>query len=382
MTFDILVLGAGPAGASAAYTAARAGLSVALIDKAAFPREKLCGGGFTGRSYRYFEEIYGAPIPARLIETHHSASFYANGELLSVLEDIPPIHLTMRRGFDAEMCARALAAGAADYTGQRITRVDPGAVRIELANGERLTGKVLIGADGVNSQVAKALFGQSFDRDRIGFGLEVEAPAAADNPTAPLRIDFEAAQWGYGWLFPKSGSSTIGVGGVLSKNTDMKAEMADYLALLGHDPEMPVKGHFLPFGDFRKRPGRGPVLLAGDAAGLVDPITGEGIAYAMKSGQLAAQAAVAAIKAGRPDSALTRYTRALKPIHSALRQANMIRQIIFSGPLRRGFHAAFRRSGTIRHLYMRLMAGEIEYATVATATLKRLPGFLLRALRP
>ena len=125
-------------------------------------------------------------------------------------------------------------------------------------------------------------------------------PPPPGNADRPLRIDFGAAHWGYGWDFPKSGSSTIGIGGVLSRNEDMKGAMAAYLDLLGQDPTQPVKGHHLPFGDFRRRPGRGAVLLAGDAAGLVDPITGEGIAYALKSGQLAAQAAVQALAEDAP----------------------------------------------------------------------------------
>ena len=380
-SFDVIVMGAGPAGAAAAFTARAQGLSVALIDKAAFPRQKLCGGGFTGRSDSYFTEIYGEPVPARLIETHSAVDLYCDGQPLGLLSDIPPVHLAMRWDLDAEMTRRALAAGAADFTGQRVADLDPATPAVTLHDGRRLTARVLIGADGVNSQVARALFGQAYDRDKIGFGLEVEAEPAADNATQPLRIDFGAAEWGYGWHFPKKASSTIGIGGVLSRNADMKASMAAYLALLGRDPALPCKGHHLPFGEVRRTPGRGAVLLAGDAAGLVDPITGEGIAYAMKSGQQAALAAAEALAAGAPARALPLYRARIAPVHRAMRQARMIRVLLFSATFRPAFVAAFRKSGTLRHLYMRLLGGEVEYGDVARATLRRLPGFLAATLR-
>lgn len=379
--FDIIVLGAGPAGAAAAHVAASRGLRVALVDKARFPRDKLCGGGFTGRSYLYFTEIFGEEIPARLIETKTAVEFHADGQPLGLLPQIPPMHLTMRVDLDAEMQRRALAAGARDFSGCRVSQIDTASPALVLADGRRLSARVLIGADGVNSQVAKALFGRSYDRAQIGFGLEVEATPGPDNAAAPLRIDFGAADWGYGWHFPKRESSTIGIGGVLSRNADMKASMAAYLYRLGRDPALPCKGHHLPFGEVRKTPGRRAVLLAGDAAGLVDPITGEGIAYAMKSGQLAALAAAEALAEGAPASALRRYRKALRPVHRAMRQARAIRVLLFSRLFRPAFIAAFRGSGRLRHLYMRLLAGEIEYGDMARATLRRLPGFLLRGLQ-
>ncbi|SLN66456.1 Putative oxidoreductase/MT0587 [Pseudooceanicola marinus] len=380
-TFDVIVLGAGPAGAAAAMTACRQGLTVALVDKACFPRAKLCGGGVTGRSARYFEEIFGTPLPPELIDTKTAVEFHAEDRPLGALPQIPPMHLTMRWHFDADLVARVLAAGATDLTGCRVAEIDTTTPALTLSDGRRLTARVLIGADGVNSPVARALFGRAYDPARIGFGLEVEAPAPPGNADRPLRIDFGAAQWGYGWDFPKSGSSTIGIGGVLSRNGDMKGAMAAYLDLLGQDPTQPVKGHHLPFGDFRRRPGRGAVLLAGDAAGLVDPITGEGIAYALKSGQLAAQAAARALAEDAPATALRRYRATLRPIHRAIRQARAIRLLLFAPLFRPAFLAAFRRSGHLRHLYMRLLAGEIEYPDLARATLRRLPAFLTGALQ-
>ena len=380
-SFDVVVVGAGPAGGAAAYTAARAGLRVALIDHKTFPRDKLCGGLITGRSQRYFREIFGEALAVDPLERKDAIEFRFQGRPVGMIDDAPPLYLSMRWDLDHYICRKALAAGVADLTGQAIDTIGTAENRVVMKDGTRIAYGVLIGADGVNSRVARHLFGQSFDRRRIGFGLEIEATGAYRQPDAPISVNIAAADWGYGWCFPKRCSTTVGVGGVLSKNTGMKAAMAAYLAELGIDRDARAyKGQFLPFGDYRKHPGRGAVLLAGDAAGLVDPITGEGIAYAMKSGQLAAEAASAALTAGTADAAARLYRRRLRPVHRALRTANLLRPLIFWPVLQGAFEHAFRHSSTVRRQYMELLAGEVEYGTILTACLRRSPRIIRLAL--
>ena len=280
--FDIIVIGAGPAGSAAATWAAKAGACVALVDKARFPRTKLCGGLFTERSRAYYREIFDREFDLTDVVSRDEIEFWHQGECLAKLNDIPPLHLTMRLDLDNRLYVHALKAGVQDFTGRPVASMTDTSVTFR--DGECLETRILIGADGVNSVTARHLFGAAFDKQKIGFGLEIEAPGkdGSEQPN-PLRIDFAAAIWGYGWSFPKTGSTTIGVGGLLDLNPDMKDHFSTYLSRLGLDPEQQkFKGHYLPFGDFRETPGRKNVLLAGDAAGLVDPITGEGIAFAMK----------------------------------------------------------------------------------------------------
>jgi len=370
--FDVVVVGAGPAGAAAAVTAARAGLRVALADRHRFPRDKLCGGLVTGRARGHYAAIFGHPMPFTAEACSTTVDFHFNGRPAGVVADAPPLCGTMRREMDAMLCAQALAAGAADFTGRGVTGVDTQASEVVL-DGARLGYRVLIGADGVNSAVARALFGQPFDRAHIGFGLEIEAPGAPP-PDAPVRIDLGAARWGYGWAFPKRETTTVGVGGLLSENPDLKRDMAAYCNLLGIDTaSLRVKGQFLPFGDVRRVPGRGTVLLAGDAAGLVDPITGEGIGHAMASGDMAARAAIRALAEGRPARALRHYRRALIPLHRSLRMARLLRPLLFSRALEPAFARAFTSSTTLRHDFLRLMAGEVEYGTILWRVTRRLP---------
>lgn len=365
--FDVLVLGAGPAGASAAAVAARNGLRVALIDKARFPRNKLCGGGLTGRALRYYCEAFDQPAPTIPMRRFDSVQFWAFGQDLGQIDGTPPLHLTMRHDLDADLVRRALHLGAVDYTGQQPLHINPQTGQIDLT-GQSLTGQVIIAADGVNSPLARQIFGSAFDREQIGFALEIEYP----DPDTSLRIDFGAARWGYGWQFPKQAGTTIGLGGVMRRNPDMRAELNAYLQTLGIPQGTKVQGQFLPFGAFRNHPFRHRVMFAGDAAGLVDPITGEGIAYAIRSGHMAALTALS--QRHGSDQALGRdYLRRLAPIHRAIRQARMIRPLLFQDRFQSGFVRAFRASQTLRQEYLRLLNGDIEYPGLTRALARRLP---------
>lgn len=378
--FDIIVAGAGPAGSAAAIVAARAGLRCGLLDRAVFPREKLCGGLFTGRSVaallRGFDET---PDPTLFLRCDRMR-FLDTGRVLSDFHNAPPVYLTLRRDMDAWLRDLAVAAGAIPLCGT-VTGVDEAGQRITLREGGALEYRVLIGADGVNSAVARSLFGRAYDPATIGFGLEVEAPHDAHPPgDRAVDVEFSAADWGYGWRFPKRHSTTIGVGGVASRNADMKAHMRAYCDQLGVAPDAArVKGHFLPFGDFRKEPGRGAVLLVGDAAGFVDPITGEGIALALESGALAAEAGVAAIHSGRPERAYAGYHMSVRPIQRALREARFWRRMIFSPAFRPAFLKAFSGS-SLPEQFLHLLAGEIDYPDLRRALARRFPRAAWKAL--
>lgn len=381
-SFDLVVLGSGPAGSAAAITAAQAGLSVALVDKSAFPREKLCGGGITGRSVRYMTDIFGLQAETDLFLPSTRFRLTFEGRTIGEEEQAPVLQMTMRRDFDAALQDRAVAAGAQVFAPVKVTAIDTDVPSVTLADGRVLRARVLIGADGANSAVARALYGRAFDPAEIGFGLEIELDRdlTDDNTT---EIDLGAATWGYGWVFPKNGSITLGVGGVHAKNPDMKSHFRNYLAL--HAPHLDAetvkcKGAFLPFGAYRKQPGRGSVLLVGDAAGLVDPITGEGIAWAMKSGQYAGQAAIESLQG--KTSAMAAYMARISYIHREMAAARRIRALIYATPVRHYFPRAVERNPSMTRSYLRLLAGEVDYADLGHKVLwriaRRLGGSILR----
>lgn len=372
--FDLIVLGAGPAGASAAVEACRQGLSVALVDKARFPRDKLCGGGVTGRAQVHLRAVHGE-LPDSLFHPVRHVRLMAGDRLIGDLPDAPLLAMTMRRAFDAELCARALAAGATDYTGHRAALELP-SIALTLDDGTALSARALIGADGVNSAVAKALFGRSFDPQAIGFALETEVPGP---PEDAAELDLGVVGWGYGWAFPKAGGTTVGLGGVAGRNPDLRPAMAAYLARHGGTGAK-VKGHHLPFGDPRPDPARGAVLLAGDAAGFVDPLTGEGIGWAVHSGQLAAQAVATALARDRPETAAPRYLAATAHLRAELARARRLRALVYHPWLRARCLDLLAREPRLQRRYLSLLAGEMDYADLRPArVLRHLVRMALRA---
>ena len=364
--FDVIVVGGGPAGSASAFVARSLGLNVCLIDKATFPRNKLCGGLVTPRSKRLHNKIFGEEIATSLLNDSDSIAFYSAGRFLASVDGYKKLYFCMRYDFDASLIERCRDAGVELRCGESAAAIDLEENVLTLTGGEQLGFDVLIGADGVNSQVAKQLFGESFNQNTIGFGLEVEVPRHL-LPEQPdiVEIDFAAAHWGYGWVFPKKTTFTIGVGGIKDRNPDMKGQLNEYLRYKNiADHGLKVKGQFIPFGDFKKQPGRAQVVLVGDAAGMVDPITGEGIAFALETGLVAAQAAHSAIASKKPDSAFDIYAKDHSRIVNAIRQANRWRRLIFPVPLRGLFNWAFADASTLQRGYLDILAGDSDYSAL------------------
>jgi flavin-dependent dehydrogenase len=161
----------------------------------------------------------------------------------------------------------------------------------------------------------------------------------------------------------------------------MKARMRAYADLLGQGDAEGMKGHFLPFGDFRRRPGRGNVLLAGDAAGFVDPITGEGIGHALRSGRVAAEAAAVALREVRTCDAAAIYARATRDLRLDLSIARLLRPIIFAEGMAPLFTRAFSSGSRVTQAYLAMLAGEADYPAVLWMVLRRLPRAAGRHLR-
>jgi geranylgeranyl reductase family protein len=342
--YEAVVVGGGPAGSAAAYTLAAAGKKVCLIDKAVFPRDKLCGGGLTFRSKIMFERIFKRPWKAELFISSRNVSFFSKGRFLASLKISSKLYFTTRLSFDDYLLGLARDAGTTLKLGDAVRKVDLERQSIALQSGEEVAFKFLIGADGVNSLVAKTLFGKSFDPATIGFTLEAEVPRDRLPQQGDIvEFDFSAARWGYGWVFPKQESFTIGIGGIHRLNPDLRGRLDQYFRRKGLDSrEFKVKGQYIPGGDYRVIPGRSNVLLCGDAAGAVDPISGEGIAFALQTGGAAGWAVATALSHPADRSALEIYREYYSNVAASLRRGKFWRCFIYPRLVEHLFAWAFK----------------------------------------
>ena len=292
--YDVIVVGSGPAGACAAWRLAKAGISVAVIDKAALPRYKTCGGGIVGRA------MQALPVDVRHVIEQDCYAAHLNvspAELsFTTHRQIPIVSMTMRSRFDWAILSAAQEAGAVVHQQCAVERLSlqEDAVIIQTSGGP-MRAKFVVAADGALGTVARTM-GLADGRILIP-ALEYEVTVPHDRLDAfqgTARFDFGVLPHGYAWAFPKRDHLSIGVLSVTQRGSELKQSMARYLDMLGCGAATHVERHgfVIPI-----RPKRGPfvqkrILLTGDAAGFADPVTGEGISFAIRSGLMAAQSLI------------------------------------------------------------------------------------------
>ncbi len=289
--FDALVVGAGPAGSATAMHLARGGARVLLVDKARFPRDKPCGGGITGRALRH-APCDVEPVVERVVDRFVLRVGY--GRRLARGSETPLIRMTQRRRLDAHLAEEAATAGADFRDGVRVEELAFEDDHVTaLVGGSRVRASNLIGADGANGLVARSAgLGDGIVR---GVALEGNVPWGELDPR-PYRetawVELGVVPGGYGWVFPKGDHANLGVGGWLSEGARLRAHLDRLAREHGLDPGAleDVRGHRLPMRRLGTPAARRRTLLVGDAAGLVDPLSGDGIYEAFVSGRLAAEA--------------------------------------------------------------------------------------------
>ena len=301
-TWDAIVVGAGPAGSSTAFRLASAGASVLLLDRAEFPRDKPCGGGVTPRALAHLpvdiaSVVEQVPTKVELGLGYRRSALRGRGG--------PLVYMTQRRRLDQLVAERAAGAGAEFRDGVRVTSVEAGEDGVVVtAGGERVHGRTLVGADGVNGVSAKAL--ELGGNREIGVALEGNLPnAKADLERYRGRFVLElgTVPGGYGWVFPKGEHLNVGVGGGASEGPHLREHLARLCAAhaIDLDDLEELRGHRLPFRAPDSTLARGRALVAGDAGGLIDPLTGDGMYEAFFSGRLASEA-VLELLAGEAES--------------------------------------------------------------------------------
>jgi geranylgeranyl reductase family protein len=287
--FDVIVIGAGPAGSTTAYRLAREGARVLLLDKARFPRDKPCGGGISMRAMLELP-VDPQPVVERVID-RLEWSFCGRRPFLRG-GGKPLASMTQRRRLDYFLVEQAVGVGADFWDGVAISEVSERGARVD---GRWIDSQLLIGADGVNGPTARSLdladrpvYAVAFEGNLAGGLVDVERWRST------VVIELGTIPGGYCWIFPKGDHINVGVGGWERTGPTLRKHLKEFCNRRGFDYSklQDLRGYRLP----GRRPGaalaRGRALLVGDAAGLVDPLAGDGMYAAFLSSRLATEAAL------------------------------------------------------------------------------------------
>jgi geranylgeranyl reductase family protein len=316
--WDVAVVGGGPAGLAAARAAAAAGARTVVLERAEHPRYKTCGGGLMGASLA----AAGLDrLPSR--DSITAATFTLRGGRGYTRRHAEPLlAMVLRDEFDDALRRRAEAAGATVRPRAAVRGVEAGAgdhAIVRLADGTTVTAAAVVGADGSAGITARHV-GVEFDQVDLGLEQEIDVPEpVADQWRGRILLDWGKRPGSYGWVFPKGSRLTVGVIASRGQGEWTKQYLREFTARLKLDsyPVARDSGHLTRCRADGSPLRKGRVLVAGDAAGLLEPWTREGISFALRSGAFAGEAAAKAAAAESPaatESALSEYSQAVSRV--------------------------------------------------------------------
>lgn len=353
MKSDVIVVGAGPAGASAAYFLAEAGIDVLLVDREIFPRQKVCGDGVASRALVVLERMGLGAWLQRFVEPEVMLFSSPNGEAFRIRLESPEGfcygRFIPRLRLDEAVVERAVVAGARLLDGTKVTSVEQRKDGLYLRaerNGQvvHLDARLAIAADGGQASFTRRLGLIRRPPDLAAVRAYFEGDVGSEN-RAEIHVE-RAIMPGYHWIFPLGeGRANVGIGTLVSKVREGSLSLAEVVRqFVAQNPYAherlrlakmvsPVQGHPLRTDLRGTRPYSQRVLVAGEAAGLVNPLSGEGIAYALESGEMAATHARRALESGDfSEAALSSYGRALHQRYGADHKAARFLRIFFKYP--------------------------------------------------
>lgn len=295
--FDVIIVGAGPSGTSAAYDLVDAGLSVLILEKKTMPREKPCGGAVSDLGQKFLR----FPIPEDLVDAEcFGARINTPKSSITSITDNRLAILVNRKNFDFYLLNMAIKKGAiVKYEIVKQIK-ESGEFYNICTNADSYLARNVIIATGIQSTLIKNVR-RLDNKDEFGICLETKISIDENRRYSDLKniieIHFGVAGYGYGWVFPHGNFLSVGVGGVSSIFKEPNKAMYQFMSSLGFKYDrQKIRGHMIPRGGIKRVIRKGRLFLVGDAAGFVEPFTGEGIAYAIRSGQIASNTIIEAFK--------------------------------------------------------------------------------------
>jgi geranylgeranyl reductase family protein len=288
--YDVIVVGAGPAGTTAARHCALKGLDTLLIEKKEFPRYKPCGGAVSGWAL----SALGLDLPPEIVEHEcFGARIFFGSHSTEASKPCRVGILVSRTSFDAFLLQEARDSGAQVLLSTRAWdfQADADHVEVVTPNGS-FSAECLVIAEGAMGRMAQKIRGP-YRKQEIALTMVTEVASPQNEierrTGGSIQIYFDVAHRGYGWVFPHRGHYSVGLGGIRGKVSRPTDLLREFLAKQGFHGKQRLRGCFLPVGGVKRQVAKNRVILVGDAAGFVDAFTGEGIGYAILSGRLAAE---------------------------------------------------------------------------------------------
>lgn len=372
---DCIIVGAGPAGGSAAYHLANQGYSVLVLDKADFPRTKSCGGGVSPAVAQWFDFDFAPVVQNRVSQVKYTFKMGDPSEV--ELRNVTPMWMVDRSQFDNFLIEQATAKGAEFKSGVEVTAANLQDDTWSVTTSEgTFTGKYLIAADGANSNLAK-LLGMGGSETIAAANLQIPGELS-DRRKITAFFDFGSLKNGFMWCFPKADGYSFSAAYVRNpkgKPEELKKQLTKYAELFDLDASQGTyQEHPLNLWQANRPLHSDRFLLVGEAAGIVDPLIGEGIRPAMYTGVRAAGAIITALRGEA--NALADYTESInQEWGSNLAKADFLAGLFFKAP-KIAYKVGVKRPAA-GQLMGKILCGELSYSQIAeraTKKLKFIPG--------
>ncbi len=350
MCYDVAVIGLGPSGTTFLKCIEDYGLKVIAFDSSEFPRKKLCAGGLTRKAYHLLKRRFPDLDLAVRFKSYKISLFNDNREI-EIESGEPFIYMTDRQELDY-LLFRGVADRFEIHTGEKVLSIEKSGGFWKLrTDRDTYVSKVVISSDGVNSRIANQL---KVHRE-IGMTYEADVNVSFSKTV----IDFSDLFWGYFWIFPKGDFVTVGFGELKRKRLNFSETLGKFLLKHKIKSSPLGLGFPIPAGKSYNRVFLKGVLFLGDSGGLVDPLTGEGIFYAARSAEIAAECIKKYFDSGNMED-LSGYERRInEEFGSQFRWARISGNIFFRT---KGFTFKFlERDYQLRRIVSEVVSGNANY---------------------